>query len=51
VPGKNLVTADALSRAQIQTAPTEEEKQMETDVRLYINNIVEHLPATEGRLV
>ena len=51
VPGKNLVTVDALSRAPIQTAPTEEEKQLETDVRLYINNIVEHLPATEGRLV
>ena len=51
VPGKNLVTVDALSRAPIQTAPTEEEKQLETDVRLYINNIVEHLPASEGRLV
>ena len=50
VPGKNLVTADALSRAPIQAPPTAEETQLEKDVGAYINQVVEHLPASEGRL-
>ncbi|XP_063077523.1 uncharacterized protein K02A2.6-like [Engraulis encrasicolus] len=51
VPGKKLVTADALSRAPIQAPPTPEDKQLEEDVCVSINTIMEHLPASEQRLV
>ncbi|TWW58990.1 hypothetical protein D4764_06G0005200 [Takifugu flavidus] len=50
VPGKNLITADALSRAPIRAPPMPEEKQPEKDVGAYVNQVVEHLPASEGRL-
>lgn len=50
IPGKNPITADALSRAPIQAPPTAEETQLEKDVGAYINQMVEHLPASEGRL-
>ncbi|XP_029701916.1 uncharacterized protein K02A2.6-like [Takifugu rubripes] len=50
VPGKNLITADALSRAPIRAPLLPEEKQLEKDVGAYVNQVVEHLPASEGRL-
>ena len=50
VPGKNLITADALSRAPIRAPPTPEETQLEKDVGAYVNQVMEHLPASEGRL-
>lgn len=50
VPGKNLITADALSRPPIRAPPTLEEKQLEKDVGAYVNQVVEHLPVSEGRL-
>ncbi|XP_034023519.1 uncharacterized protein K02A2.6-like [Thalassophryne amazonica] len=51
VPGKKLVTVDTLSRAPIQALPTPEDKQLEEDVCVSINIIMEHLPASEQRLV
>lgn len=50
VPGKKLITADALSRAPIQDPPTPEEMQREQDVCASINLVMEHLPASEQRL-
>lgn len=51
VPGKKLITADALSRAPIQIPPKPEEKRLEEDVRVCLNLIMEHLPASQQRLV
>ncbi|XP_063750626.1 uncharacterized protein K02A2.6-like [Eleginops maclovinus] len=51
VPGKKLITADALSRAPIQAPPTPEDEQLEEDVCVSINLIMEHFPASEQRLV
>ncbi len=48
VPGKNIATADVLSRA-----PGEEEgdkHQNEEELNLYVNSLVTSLPATEKRL-
>nr|XP_057937756.1 cytokine receptor family member b2 isoform X2 [Doryrhamphus excisus] len=50
VPGKNLITADALSRAPIQAPPTMEDKQLEEDVCVSVNQILQQLPATESKL-
>ena len=41
VPGKKLITTDALSRAPIQASPTEEDKQLEQDVCASISLIME----------
>lgn len=51
VPGKKLITADALSRAPIQAPPTSEDEQLEQDVCASINLLMEHLLASERRLV
>lgn len=51
MPGKKLITADALSRAPIQIPPTPDEKLLEEDVCMSVNLIMEHLPASEQRLV
>lgn len=51
VPGKKLITADALSRAPIQAPPTPEDMRLEEDVCVSINLIMEQLPASEQRLV
>uniref|UniRef100_A0A3P8RZR4 Gypsy retrotransposon integrase-like protein 1 n=1 Tax=Amphiprion percula TaxID=161767 RepID=A0A3P8RZR4_AMPPE len=50
VPGKNLITADALSRAPIQAPPTMQDKQLEEDVCVSINQILQQLPASESKL-
>lgn len=49
VPGKSLITADALSRAPIRTSSTEE-RQFSDEVEAYVSLIVNSLPATENRL-
>ena len=50
VPGKKLITADALSRAPIQGELTAEDRQLEQDVCVSINQIIQHLPASDDRL-
>ena len=50
VPGKLLVTADMLSRAPADLGTTEDEKlTQETDI--YVNMVINNLPATDKRLV
>lgn len=48
--GKDLVTADALSRVSIQAPTTAEDMQWEENVKSYINQVVQHLPASVERL-
>ena len=50
VPGKDNVTADALSRASLTRDLTKAEKQLNEDMSLYVANIIECLPTTERRL-
>uniref|UniRef100_A0A3B3C9Q2 Gypsy retrotransposon integrase-like protein 1 n=1 Tax=Oryzias melastigma TaxID=30732 RepID=A0A3B3C9Q2_ORYME len=50
VPGKNLITADTLSRAPIQAPPTIQDKQLEEDVCVSVNQILQQLPASESKL-
>lgn len=50
VPGKNLITADALSRAPIQTPPTIQDRQLEEDVCVSVNQVLQQLPASESKL-
>ena len=46
VPGKNLVMADALSRAPLM-APGQHDNHVEEDVQAYVDVIFQDLPATE----
>ena len=49
VPGKNLITADALSRAP--SSPTNSDDQsLQAEVDAYVQNTLSGLPATEGCL-
>ena len=48
-PGKELVTADAPSRAPALSA-TEEDEQWNAKVQAYVNAIYNSLPATERRI-
>lgn len=50
VPGKNLVAADALSRAPLQSAATEEDLALQSDVRAQINEVIQQLPTSQERL-
>uniref|UniRef100_A0A3P8TBN5 ribonuclease H n=1 Tax=Amphiprion percula TaxID=161767 RepID=A0A3P8TBN5_AMPPE len=50
VPGKNLVTADALSRAPVRGPPSADELQLEKEVEVFVDSVVSCLPATEKRL-
>ncbi|KAI4899216.1 hypothetical protein NFI96_005204, partial [Prochilodus magdalenae] len=50
VPGKCLITADALSRAPVKHTFTQEEKDNEADVKVFVDTVVQSLPATEARL-
>ena len=50
VPGKDNVTADALSRAPFTRDLTKAEKQLNQDMSLYVANIIECLPTIERRL-
>lgn len=49
VPGKFLYTADTLSRVPVDTADSDS-KALQEEVELYIDNVTQHLPATEGKL-
>ena len=48
VPGKSLITADVLSRKPIPRDETD--RVLEKETKAYVNMIIEHIPATEGRL-
>lgn len=50
VPGKNLITADTLSRAPLQTKLTTEEKLMETEYQVYVDQIMQHVPAIKTKI-
>lgn len=49
IPGKELVVADALSRAPC-SSPTEEEDQFQQEVEAFVDLVIHTLPATEQRL-
>ena len=50
VPGKDLTSADTLSRAPLHRSLTKDEKRLNEDLNLYVSHIVECLPTTERRL-
>ena len=47
VPGKDLVTADTLSRAPSQYMPN---RKLEKEINLYVDNVLLQLPASDKRL-
>ena len=47
--GKNLVTADALSRAPVESNNNKDKTEEEED-KLYVRQIIQNLPATENRI-
>ena len=50
VPGKDLTTADTLSRAPLHRSLTKEETKLNEELNLYVSHVIESLPATERRL-
>ena len=50
VPGKELYTADTLSRAPIVRPLSHKEDKLESDVKAYVDSVVRYLPGTEDRL-
>ena len=50
VPGKDLSTADALSRAPLSRSLTKDEKQPNDELNLYVSHVIDCLPTTERRL-
>ena len=49
IPGQDLVTADALSRAPVSNS-TASDQLLEEEVDAYIQAVIDSLPASEGRL-
>ena len=50
VPGKDLSTADALSRVPLSRSLTKDEKQLNDELNLYVSHVIYCLPTTERRL-
>ena len=50
IPGKNIITADALSRAPLKTVPSEAEIEFTEDTHIYVSSVINGLPASEKRL-
>uniref|UniRef100_A0A3B3HLM4 Gypsy retrotransposon integrase-like protein 1 n=1 Tax=Oryzias latipes TaxID=8090 RepID=A0A3B3HLM4_ORYLA len=50
VPGKCLITADTLSRAPVNHTFTPEELNNEAEVKVFVDSVVQCIPATEPRL-
>jgi len=50
VPGKNLITADTLSRAPLSDTPSADDLQLEKDVQVFVDAVVSSLPAAETSL-
>ena len=51
VPGKNLITADALSHAPAPDATTDDDWCLGEEAEAYVNSVFQTIPATERRLV
>ena len=49
VPGKHLVTADALSRAPV-GQPTTDDEELQKDTTVYVRQVMETIPVVEQRL-
>lgn len=49
IPGKNLIIADALSRAPVST-PTRADEVLQQETTLYVNSVIDSLSAPEARL-
>ena len=49
VPGRDLITADALSRAPVATSSAADD-QLRQDVQAYVSLVMDNLPATDKRL-
>jgi transposase InsO family protein len=50
VPGKDLHTADTLSRAPLSVPPTKDDIELENDVTCFIAEVLHALPITDSRL-
>ena len=50
VPGKSLITTDTFSRASIEHTFTQEERENEAAVTVFVDAVTQSLPATEPRL-
>ncbi|KAL2096766.1 hypothetical protein ACEWY4_005973 [Coilia grayii] len=50
VPGKNLITADTLSRTPLPATGTEVEHNLEKECQAYLDSVVDSLPATPTKL-
>lgn len=50
VPGKQLISADVLSRVPTKHTLSEEEMEQEAHLKVFIDSVVQGLPATETRL-
>ncbi len=50
IPGKNLVLADTLSRAQLSSQPSDTEDELSQETNAYVDSVLQAIPATEGRL-
>ena len=50
VPGKDLGTADAFSRAPLYEGLTKHVKQLNAELNLYVSHVINGLPTTERRL-
>lgn len=50
VPGKDLCTADTLSRAPLVKPLNQQEEKLKNDVMAYVGSVIRYLPATEDRL-
>ncbi len=50
VPGKQLITADMLSRAPVKCTFTQKEEEDEEEVKVIVDAMVQALPATDARL-
>ena len=50
IPGKELYTADTLSRAPLDKPLSEADQQLNKDLSLYVLSILDNLPATEKQL-
>lgn len=48
--GKDLVTADTLSRAPLRRPPSKKDECLTNDLNLYVANVLETLPASERKL-
>ncbi len=50
IDGKNLITADTLSRAPLKEQLSEANLKQEEEVKVYIDHVIQQLPATPTKL-